>query len=157
MEQFKKALSEVSAIINSIPEELNNKISDKFKEIVELEKENEYKPELEELVIKNNLLPETIIILGMIHRDYLCSEEERKRLIEEEQEIIEKQYKENMENYIYENLFKSRKKKILDINKKRNEMLEEIDNKKEELRLIPIKSKWYEKVLDFFRNILIKK
>lgn len=146
MEQFRKALSEVSAIINSIPEELSNKISDKFKEIIELEKDNEYNPEIEELVIKNNLLPETIIILGMIHRDYLCSDEERKKLIEEEQEIIKNHCKENIENYGYENLFKSRKK-----------ILKEIDDKKEELRLIPIKSKWYKKVLEFFRNILIKK
>lgn len=157
MEQFRKALSEVSTIINSIPEELGSKISDKFKKIVEIEKDNEYKPELEELVIKNNLLPETIIILGMIHRDYLCSEEERKKLIEEEQEIIKKKYKENMENYAYENLFKGRKENIPDVNNKRNEILEEIDGKKEELRLISIKAKWYKKVLEFFRNILIKK
>lgn len=145
MEKCRKALSEVSVIINNIPEELKARISNNFKNTIEKEKDKEYNPDVNELVMNNKMLPETVIILGMIYRDFLCSEAEREILKREEQEVAEKQYKENIEKYSYENLFK----------KSENE---ELNDKKEnkELALIEIKPKWYEKVLEFFRNILKK-
>ena len=145
MEECRKALSEVSVIINNIPEELQVKISENFKNTIEKEKDKEYNPNINDLVIKNEILPETVIILGMIYRDFLCSESEREILKKEEQEKAEKQYKENIEKYSYENLFK----------KSENDNLNDKKENKE-LALIEIKPKWYEKVLEFFRNILRK-
>lgn len=148
MEECKKALSEVSAIINNVPEELQEKISDNFKKIIEKEKDKEYKPDINELVIKNNMLPETVIILQMIYRDFLCSEEEREILKKEEQETTNKKYEENMNRYSYENLFKKRKDDSFKVKD------ETIENKK--MELIEIKSKWYEKIVKFFKSILKK-
>ena len=148
MEECKKALSEVSAIINNIPEELQEKISDNFKKTIEKEKDKEYKPDVNELVIKNNMLPETVIILQMIYRDFLCSEEEREILKKEEQEIANKKYEVNMNRYSYENLFKKRKDDSFEVKD------ETIENKK--MELIEIKPKWYEKIVEFFKSILKK-
>ena len=145
MEECRKALSEVSVIISNIPEELQVKISENFKNTIEKEKDKEYNPNINDLVIKNEILPETVIILGMIYRDFLCSEEEREILKKEEQETAEKQYKKNIEKYSYENLFKKSETDNLNDEKE-----------KEELALIEIKPKWYEKVLELFRNILRK-
>lgn len=145
MEECRKALSEVSVIINNIPEKLQAKISENFKNTIEKEKDKEYNPNINDLVIKNEILPETVIILGMIYRDFLCSESEREILKKEEQEVAEKQYRENLEKYSYENLFK--KSEADDLNN---------EKEKKELALIEIKPKWYEKVLEFFRNILRK-
>ena len=64
MEECRKALSEVSVIINNIPEELQAKISENFKNTIEKEKDKEYNPNINDLVIKNEILPETVIILG---------------------------------------------------------------------------------------------
>lgn len=144
MEECKKALSEVNVIINSIPEELRAKISNKLKNTIELERDKEYNPDVNELVIENKMLPETIIILGMIYRDFLCSETERENLKNREKEIIKEKNEENESKYSYEKLFKERK----------THNLEKIENK--EMALIEIKEKWYEKVLKFFRTILRK-
>lgn len=78
MEELKKALSEVYIIINSMPIELTSKIPDKFKETVENERDKTYQPDIDELVVKNNMLPETVAILAMIYRDFLSSENEIK-------------------------------------------------------------------------------
>lgn len=144
MEECKKALSEVNVIINSIPEELRAKISNKLKNTIELERDKEYNPDVNELVIENKMLPETIIILGMIYRDFLCSETERENLKNREKEIIKEKNEENESKYSYEKLFKERK----------TNNSEKIENK--EMALIEIKEKWYEKVLKFFRTILRK-
>lgn len=144
MEECKKALSEVNVIINSIPEELRAKISNKLKNTIELERDKEYNPDVNELVIENKMLPETIIILGMIYRDFLCSETERENLKNREKEIIKEKNEENESKYSYEKLFKERE----------TYNSEKIENK--EMALIEIKEKWYEKVLKFFRTILRK-
>lgn len=144
MEECKKALSEVNVIINNIPEELRAKISSKLKNTIELERDKGYNPDINELVVENNMLPETVIILGMIYRDFLCSETEKENLKNREKEIAKEKYKECENKYSYENLFKGRK----------NNETEKIENK--EIALIEIKEKWYEKVLKFFRTILRK-
>ena len=78
MEEFKKALSEVYIIIKAMPIELTSKIPDKLKETVENERDKTYQPDIDELVVKNNMLPETVAILAMIYRDFLSSENEIK-------------------------------------------------------------------------------
>lgn len=73
MKKYNKALSEVDVILKNMPNELANKIPNNFKNMVNEEKDKNYNPKVNDLVIKENLLPETIIILGLIYRDYLCS------------------------------------------------------------------------------------
>lgn len=145
MEECKRALSEVSVIINSIPKELQEKISDNFKKTIEREKDTKYKPDVNELVIKNNILPETVIILQMIYRDFICSETEREILKKQEQEIANKENEEIMKMYSYENLFKKSKKNSPEIKE------ETIKNK--QLALAEFKPKWYKKILEFFEAL----
>lgn len=162
MEECKKALTEVSVIINNMPDELSSKISKKFKSIVEIEKDKEYNPDVNELVMKNNMLPETMIILGMIYRDFLCSESEREILKNKELEEFRKRNEEKNKIYSYENLFKDNKTQ----NNTKSNDLESVDNKIEQdildfkeiekVGLIEIKNKWYEKVLEFFKNLFKK-
>lgn len=136
MDENRKALSEVDVIIKNLPEKLNKKISENFKEIVEKEKDNNYKPDVNNLVIENNMLPETVVILGLIYRDYLCDESEKQKLLLTEKEELQKL---NEEKYSYENLFK-------------NNVLKENIETKEELALVEVKKKWYTKIIDFFRS-----
>lgn len=141
MEECKRALSEVSVIINNIPKELQDKISNNFKKVIEKEKDSEYQPDVNELVTKNNMLPETVMILHMIYRDFLCSKEEKEILQKEEQELANREYEENLQKYSSENIFKKRK---------------ENDVENSNLALIEIKPKWHEKILEFFKNIFRK-
>ena len=135
MDKYRKALSELNVIINNLPEELNIKIPNKFKQMVEQEKDNEYEPDVNNLVIENNMLPETIVILGLIYRDFLCDESEREKLQLREKEELQKLREEQEQKYSYENLFK-------------NNVIEE----KEELALVEVKKKWYTKILDYFER-----
>lgn len=150
MDNLKKALSEVSVIIKEMPEELSSKISIKFKNVIEEEKDREYHPDINELVIKNNMLPETTIILGMIYKDFLCSEEEKQMLKEKERENFQKEHEKKSEMYSYDKLFKQDKNDLLKSLK--DEKTLDIQEK-ESQKLIEIKTKWYKKVLEFFRNI----
>lgn len=135
MQEYRKALSEVYEIIQYMPEELKSKIPNKFKKIIEQEKEQDYRPEVNNLVMKNNLLPETIVMLGLIYRDFLCSQEEREKLQLQDNEDYQQQMEKEALNY--ENLFPKR-----------------VEIEKEELHLVEVKKKWYEKVMGFFRRII---
>lgn len=135
MQEYEKALSEVYEIIQYMPEELKSKIPNKFKKIIEQEKEQYYRPEVNNLVMKNNLLPETIVMLGLIYRDFLCSQEEREKLQLQDNEDYQQQMEK--EGLNYENLFPKR-----------------VEIEKEELHLVEVKKKWYEKVMGFFRRII---
>ena len=57
-----------------------------------------------------NIRKETKEILGIIYRNYLCSDEERKKLIEKEQEEIAKFEEELREKYNPNNIFKNKPK-----------------------------------------------
>ena len=78
MDEVKRALSEVHIIIKAMPLELTSKIPDTFKETVESERDKTYQLDIDELLIKNNMMEETISILAMIYRDFLSDKEEIK-------------------------------------------------------------------------------
>lgn len=135
MEEYKKALSEINTIINNMPDELTIKIPPKFKKLVEEEKDDSYKSEVNDLVIKNNMMPETVVILGLMYRDFLCSKLEREELQLKDKEDLEKlKIEEQNQKFNYEDLFKKHMK-----------------SEKEEMQLIEVKKKWYEKVIEYFK------
>lgn len=133
MQEYKKALSEVNEIIQYMPDELKSKIPDSFKKVIEQEKEQDYRPEVNNLVMGNKLLPETVVMLGLIYRDFLCSQQERERLQLQDNEDYQKQMEKEVLSY--EELFPKR-----------------VEIKKEELHLVEVKKKWYEKVIEFFKR-----
>lgn len=143
MEECKKALTEVYMIINMLPDEIRNKISKSFIEMCEKEMETNYLPDIEMLLEEEKIMSETVVILGMIYRDYICSSEEKEKLIKEEKEKMLNEIKENEEKYSYENLFKNREKE------ENNEC-----KKTEENQLVVIEKKWYTKIIEYFSRII---
>lgn len=108
-EEYLKAFSEVEQIIKLMPESLQNKIPNKFKNIISTEKSQEYIPNIKEPFEECNIMEETKIILAVIYRDFLCSEEEKKEIkLKDSQKLME--YEKGLrEKYNTDNIFKNRK------------------------------------------------
>ena len=80
-EEYREAFSEVEQIINLMPSNLANRIPLGFKKIIQSEKSKTYIPNVTEPIEQSTLKAETIIILAVIYRDFLCTKEERESLI----------------------------------------------------------------------------
>lgn len=107
-----EAFAEVDEILKLMPINLLNKIPNKFKEIVKSEKSKEYFPAIKEPIEDCNLKEETIIILSLIYRDFLCDENQRRELKARDAEELKKFEEELREKYNSDNLFKKNKEKI---------------------------------------------
>lgn len=148
-QEYKKAFSEVNEIIKMMPDELTNKIPSKFKEMLEDERDKEYNPNIQEPLEKQKLKNETIIILGLIYRDFLCPTDEKRRLQEKDarelQEVQKAIEEEIREKYNPDDIFKN-KREIKD---------EEIT---EEKSLTVVKEeKWYQKIFNLIKGIFRRK
>ncbi len=96
-----KTLADISIIIKMMPEDMRQKISKKFIEFVEKNKDKEYQSNINEKIPleKQKLDKDTKTMLALIYRDYLCNEEERERILKEEDEKIKKSEEENRNKY----------------------------------------------------------
>ena len=142
--EYRQAFSEVDAIINMMPSELVNKIPRRFIEMVREEKDISYNPIIKEPLEEEKLMNETIIILGLIYRDFLVSKEKRKELQLSDAEELRQVEEEIREKYNPDNLFK----------KSPNTQHIEEDKKKEELTsLVVQEEKWYQKIWNVIKNI----
>ena len=138
MNEYAKSFTEVNIIIKNLPEILNKKIPDKFKQMIEQEKDNEYNTNINDLVISNKVLPETKAILGLIYRDFLCSDEEKEKLqIQDKEDLQRLEEQEQSKVKMNEELFKNK---------------EHQENKKEEIALIISEKKWYQKFVEFIKK-----
>lgn len=147
-QEYMEAFTEVNEIIKMMPEELVNKIPNKFREMIEEERDKEYVPNIQEPLEKCKLKNETIIILGLIYRDFLCSPEERKRLQEKDaKELAEVQKtieKENREKYNLDDIFKNRRQSNTD----------QTQQSQENNSMIVVKEeKWYQKIFNIIKGI----
>ena len=79
-EKYRQAFSEVYEVMQIMPKELKNKISTKFYLMIERERNPYYHIDIVSPIENNNFKNETIVLLGIIYRDFLCSEEKRKIL-----------------------------------------------------------------------------
>ena len=115
-----EAFTEVYEIFKLMPEELLQKIPKKFYNIIEEERDKEYFPNIREPIENQKLKNETIIILGLIYRDFLCSPDERKRLQEKDARELQKAKRaleaELQEKYNPDNIFKRNKEEIKENN-----------------------------------------
>lgn len=142
--EYRQAFSEVDTIINMMPLELVNKIPRRFIEMVREEKDISYTPIIKEPLEEEKLMNETIIILGLIYRDFLVSKEKRKELQLSDAEELRQVEEEIREKYNPDNLFK----------KSPNTQHIEEDKKKEELTsLVVQEEKWYQKIWNVIKNI----
>lgn len=149
--EYMEAFAEVNEIIKMMPKELVNKIPIKFREMVEEERDKEYNPSIQEPLEKCKLKNETIIILGLIYRDFLCSQEERKKLQEKDARELKEVEKyieeESRKKYDPNAIFKDRKTNII----------EKIQQNQESNALILIKEeKWYQKIFNIIKGLFKK-
>ena len=145
--EYKEAFEEIYEIFNLMPKELLNKIPTKFYEMIKEERDTNYSPNIQEPLEKQKLKNETIIILGLIYRDFLCSPNEKKRLQEKdakELREVEKTLEEEIrEKYNPDDIFK---------NKNRIEP-EEVQSSEETRMTIVKKEKWYKKIFNLIKNL----
>ena len=143
-----EAFTEVNEIIKLMPEELVNKIPSKFREMIYEEKDEQYEPDIKEPLEKCKLKEETIIILGLMYRDFLCSPEERKKLQEKDakelQEVKKAIEEEARQKYNPEDLFK---------NKRNEEKIYYKEETEEKSMTIVQEEKWYQKIFNIIKNI----
>ena len=93
--------TDISIIISMMPSQMQYKISQKLKDFIENNKAENYSSNINPTVpLKDQSLEkETKAMLGIIYRDYLCSEEQRRKLIENEKIEIEEYERELREKY----------------------------------------------------------
>lgn len=150
-QEYKEAFTEVNEIIKMMPDELVNKIPNKFKEMLEDERDKEYNPNIQEPLENQKLKNETIIILGLIYRDFLCSPNEKRKLQEKDarelQEVQKAIEQEIREKYNPDDIFK---------NKKRN-VIEETKHTEEKASMIVVQEeKWYKKIFNIIKKLFKK-
>lgn len=150
-QEYKEAFSEVNEIIKMMPEELSNKIPNKFKELLENERAMEYQPNIQEPLEEQKLKNETIIILGLIYRDFLCSSAEKKRL--QEKDARELQELQELEKAIEEEM--RVKFNPDDIFKKHN--ITNNPQTEECKSMVVVEEKWYKKIFNLIKSIFKKK
>ncbi len=145
---YSNAYSEVYEVLKLVPDELKSKISEEFLIYIEQSRNKSYIPDIQEPIEEVKLSEQTMIVLGIIYRDFLCSEEEREILQKADQERYDELNKarEEIESKIKEQY------NVDDVFKKRQ--LEE--SKKEEnvdLPLVVKEDKWYKKIFSLIKGI----
>ena len=149
-QEYNEAFTEVNEIIKMMPDELVNKIPSKFREMLEDERDKEYNPNIQEPLEKCKLKNETIMILGLIYRDFLCSQDEKRRLQEKDarelQEIQKAIEDEIRQKYNPDDLFK-----------KKNGNNNEHQNFEETAIAVAQKEKWYKKIFNIIKGLFSKK
>lgn len=149
-QEYKEAFTEINEIIKLMPIELIEKIPIKFREMIEEESDKNYAPNIQEPLEKCKLKNETIIILGLIYRDFLCLPEERKKLQEKDakdlQEMQQKLESEMREKYNPDDIFK----------KKRQIKGEYFESKGEKSIVVITEEKWYQKIFNIIKGIFTR-
>jgi len=137
--KYKKAFKEIYIILNKSSQEEVNKIPEHFINFIKENMDEDYEPIIYfDENFENTVLEETLLILALVYRDYLATEEERNELIRNEEIQIK-------EIYDIENIFKQRKDK----NEENSVNIEQ--------HLVVIKDKkWYEKILEKILNLFRK-
>lgn len=99
---------DISVIISMMPTEMKSKISNSFINFIENNKSNNYVSNINPKIPlkQQNIRKETKEMLGIIYRDYLCNDEERSNLLQEEKRELTKLEAEKREIYNPDNIFK---------------------------------------------------
>lgn len=108
-EEYKEAFSEVEQILNLMPTNLLDKIPLRFKQLISREKSKTYYPKVSEPIEECTLKEETIVILAVIYRDFLCPRQEREKLVKRDSNKLLEFEKELKEKYNPDDIFKNRK------------------------------------------------
>lgn len=140
---YREAFAEVDAIFELMPVNLLKKIPEKFREIIKSEKSINYKPMIREPIEEFELKEETIIILALIYRDFLCSKEEKEKLKLRDAQKLKDAEDEIRKKYNPDYIFKNRNNHKVD---KKEDIVTEIS-------IAVVEEKWYEKLFDIVKRI----
>lgn len=139
----KQAVAEVLEILSNSEKEITNKIPENFMRFLKENADKEYKVNID----FNNehwddtIKKETKVILALIYRDYLVSEEEKIRLLKEEKERLDKEEQELHEKYNPDNLFKN------NVTTTKKENIEEKQEELNNMKMIEVKEdSWFKKI-----------
>lgn len=144
---YKNAFSELSVLINQMTKENRSKISEKFIEYIELNKNTEYIPENISLYDRASLKRETKIMLSIMYRNYFISKEEKVKRSISDSEILKNIYS-------YENIFDKDipKENMVEV----KEIIESEEAEKQQLKIITKFDIIKNKILEILRRILKK-
>lgn len=143
-EIYMDAFSEVNAILNIMPSNLFNKIPLKFRQMISEYKNNSYNPQIEEPVEDYELKDETKIILSLIYRDFLCSDEEKERLKVRDAQKLQEEEEQLREKYNPDNIFNNRK-------------TENVETVEEPVAMVEYKESFFTRIINKIKNIFRKK
>jgi len=107
---YEEAFVEVDEILKLMPIDLLSKIPMKFRKMISENKAKDYKIEINEPLEEEKLKEETVVILGLIYRDFLASPDEREELQLKDAEELKRIELEMQQQYDIDNVFKKRKK-----------------------------------------------
>ena len=142
-EVYREAFSEIDAIFELIPANLLNKIPEEFRQIIKSEKSINYKPIINEPIEEFELKEESIIILALVYRDFLCSKEEKEKLKLRDAQRIKEAENEIREKYNPDDVFKNRNNRKIDKN----------EDLVTETSIAVVEEKWYEKLFNIVKRI----
>lgn len=87
---YEEAFAEVDEILKLMPIELLSRIPVQFRQVISENKAKNYKIEIEQPLNEEKLKEETVVILGLIYRDFLASPEESEELQAKDAEELTK-------------------------------------------------------------------
>jgi len=103
---YEEAFVEVDEILKMMPIDLLSKIPMKFRQVISENKAKDYKIEIKEPLEEEKLKEETVVLLGLIYRDFLASPEEKEELQLKDAEELKRIELEMQQQYDIENVFK---------------------------------------------------
>lgn len=153
-DNYSKAYKEIVEILKYVPEESVNKIPKDMRDMFEAEqlKTYNFKIDTEKPFEEQELLEETKAILANIFRDYWATDYQKARIIEKENQDREEWERQKREKYNPNDIFKNRNttENDNDISQDIQEQLNEEYNQK---LPIEVKETFYNKIINFFKNL----
>ena len=126
-----QSFREVYDIIEHMEKKIYNKIPIQFIEMLKKNMDTNYYFDIDysKKLNEQKLLKDTKIILSIIYRDYICSEEEKRRLREKDRLDLIKYENELREKYNPNNIFKTKKSDVIESSSNNSEYTEMIEYK----------------------------
>lgn len=144
MEQkYKKALSEVNIILAHTEKEVKDKIPEYFIQYIKenMDKNHRIKIQNNKELLEQNIMLETKQIIALMYRDYICTKDEREKLIRQEKEKYKRIEKEKQEKY------KIDFKKIAQRKTQKN-IIDKVKTKEKSSLIERKEEKWYNNIID---------
>lgn len=140
MEVINQSFTEVIDIVNHMEKNMKIKIPKGFQKMLEDNMDTTYQVSIDysKSINEQKLLKETRIILSLIYRDYICTPQEKAKILENDKMELQEQEE------------ALRKKYEIDFNKKQSNIQNNYTTM--DLAVIPNK-KWYNDIIQKIKNI----